>query len=117
MTKEERDNAINDLAVHYLERLAVVPNLYADQIINGVKLGAKWSDEHPLVERELKEAYIEGYEQAIEDACKWLQDNLTYTHPRKETKTCMVNIPRFKQDLLSGELFLALADRDVNRKQ
>lgn len=47
-----------------------------------------------------REAYIEGYKQAIEDACEWLQENCVYTHPRKGSKECIVNIPRFKNDLI-----------------
>ena len=47
------------------------------------------------------EDFHKGYIQAIEDACKWLQENCTYTHPRKGSKECVVNIPRFKNDLIT----------------
>ena len=47
-TTTQRKNAINSLALMFLERLCVVPNFYADQIIKAVQAGAEWSDEHPL---------------------------------------------------------------------
>ena len=31
----------------------------------------------------------------IEKACKYLEENATYTHPRKGTKECIINIPKF----------------------
>lgn len=46
------------------------------------------------------EDFHKGYIQAIEDACKWLQEHCTYTHPRKGCEECVVNIPRFRNDLL-----------------
>ena len=36
----------------------------------------------------------------IEKACEWLRKNCTYTHPRKGTEECAVNIPRFRNYLL-----------------
>lgn len=36
----------------------------------------------------------------IEKACRWLEENVTYIHPRKGTKECVVNIPMFKQAML-----------------
>lgn len=38
-------------------------------------------------------------EEAIEDVIKWLKKNATYTHPRKGTKECIVNIAKLKDDL------------------
>jgi hypothetical protein len=38
----------------------------------------------------------------IEKAVKYLKDNVTYIHPRKGTKECIVNIPKFI-DYMKGE--------------
>jgi hypothetical protein len=38
-------------------------------------------------------------EEAIDDVIKWLKKNATYTHPRKGTKECIVNIAKLKDDL------------------
>lgn len=38
----------------------------------------------------------------IEKVCEWLQDNITYIHPRKGTKECIVNLTRFR-DFMKGE--------------
>lgn len=35
----------------------------------------------------------------IDEVVKWMQENLTYTHPRKETVECIVNITKFKEDM------------------
>ena len=39
MSKTEKENRINSLAVTFLERQQIVPNLFADQIIRGYKEG------------------------------------------------------------------------------
>ena len=39
MSKAEKENRINSLAVTFLERQQIIPNLYADQIIRGYKEG------------------------------------------------------------------------------
>ena len=39
MSNAEKENRINSLAVTFLERQQIVPNLYADQIIRGYKEG------------------------------------------------------------------------------
>ena len=45
--------------------------------------------------------YDDGYEQAeqdtIERVCKWLEENATYTHPRKGTKTCIINLNALRE--------------------
>ncbi len=38
----------------------------------------------------------------IEKVVKYLKDNVTYIHPRKGTKECIVNIPKFI-DYMKGE--------------
>lgn len=53
MSKTEKENRINSLAVTFLERQQIVPNLYADQIIRG---------------------YKEGYHQAEKDLALTLED-------------------------------------------
>jgi hypothetical protein len=35
----------------------------------------------------------------IEEVCKYLQENCTYTHPRKGTSTCAVNLTLLKEYL------------------
>ena len=41
-------------------------------------------------------------EKFIEKACEWMKDNITYTHPRKGTEECVVNLEKFK-DFMKGE--------------
>jgi hypothetical protein len=38
----------------------------------------------------------------IEKACKWLKENVLFTHPRKGTKVCAVNLIAFV-DAMKGE--------------
>lgn len=38
----------------------------------------------------------------IEKACKWLKENVLFTHPRKGTKVCAVNLIAF-MDAMKGE--------------
>lgn len=42
-----------------------------------------------------------GYEQAekdtIERVCKWLEENVTYIHPRKGIKTCIINLNALRE--------------------
>lgn len=38
-------------------------------------------------------------EEIIELFCEWVKKNVTYTHPRKETEECIVNISKLKEDL------------------
>lgn len=46
----------------------------------------------------LKAVEIER-EEMINKFCEWLKKNATYTHPRKGTKECIVNIAKLKDDL------------------
>lgn len=54
-----------------------------------------------------KEAFLLGYHQAEKDVAEetiekvivWLKKNATYTHPRKGTKECLINIAKLKDDL------------------
>ena len=41
-------------------------------------------------------------EKFIEKACEWMKDNITYTHPRKGTEECVVNLEKLK-DYMKGE--------------
>lgn len=51
--------------------------------------------------------FIKGYHQAEKDVAEemidkiveWLKNNVTYTHPRKGTKECLINIAKLKDDL------------------
>lgn len=38
-------------------------------------------------------------EEMINKFCEWLKKNATYTHPRKYTKECIINIGKLKDDL------------------
>ena len=35
-------------------------------------------------------------EEMIEKVCEWLKKNVTYTHPRKGTEECIINLVRLK---------------------
>ena len=37
--------------------------------------------------------------ETIDEVVEWLKKNVTYTHPRKGTKECIVNIAKLKDDL------------------
>jgi hypothetical protein len=41
-------------------------------------------------------------EETIDKIVEWLKKNATYTHPRKGTKECIVNIAKLKDDLRNG---------------
>ena len=41
--------------------------------------------------------YDEGYNDAFNDAVEYLETNLTFEHPRKSTKECIVNIRKFRE--------------------
>lgn len=55
----------------------------------------------------LRIVYARGYEQAekdvIERACEWLKENVTYIHPRKDTKACIVNLNVFREAMEKQE--------------
>lgn len=38
-------------------------------------------------------------EETIDKVVEWLKKNATYTHPRKGTKECIINIAQLKDDL------------------
>lgn len=38
----------------------------------------------------------------IEKACKYLKENATYTHSRKGTEECIINIPKFIEYIKGG---------------
>ena len=41
-------------------------------------------------------------EETIDEVVEWLKKNATYTHPRKGTKECIINIAKIKNDLRNG---------------
>ena len=61
MTEQEKENRIHSLALSFLGRQQIVPNLYADQIIRGYKEGYHQAEkdlevkEVDTIEREVKE--------------------------------------------------------------
>lgn len=48
---------------------------------------------------EAKKAIEIAKEETIDKVIKWLKKNATYTHPRKGTKECIINIAQLKNDL------------------
>ena len=50
-------------------------------------------DQHALRAVEIARA------ETIDEVVEWLKKNVTYTHPRKGTKECVVNISKLKEDL------------------
>jgi hypothetical protein len=38
----------------------------------------------------------------IKKACEWLKKNVTYTHPRKGTEECVINLNAFRE-AMKGE--------------
>lgn len=53
----------------------------------------------PLADNSIEYTRTDAF---IEKAVKYLKDNVTYIHPRKGTKECIVNIPKFI-DYMKGE--------------
>ena len=52
-----------------------------------------------LTPDEAKKAAEIAREETIDEVIEWLKKNVTYTHPRKGTKECIVNIAKLKDDL------------------
>lgn len=66
-------------------------NIYLFKKPNDVILGTWFLDSNEQfenIEYIRKDAFIEK-------ACKYLKENATYTHPRKGTEECIINIPKF----------------------
>lgn len=61
-------NALNSVAVNFMEAQGITPNLYAEQIIRAVKHGAKWQKEQDQSTIELAEdhAMLAGMEKMKE---------------------------------------------------
>ena len=43
-------------------------------------------------------------EELIDKACEWLKKNATYTHPRKGTTECIVNLNAFKEAMSNNTM-------------
>ena len=54
---------------------------------------------HCITPDQAREAVKIAREEMIELFCEWVKKNVTYTHPRKETEECLVNISKLKEDL------------------
>lgn len=55
---------------------------------------------HPwLTPDQARRAVEIAREETIEKVVEWLKKNVTYTHPRKGTKECLINIAKLKDDL------------------
>lgn len=46
-----------------------------------------------------REAVDIAREEMIDKFCEWVKKNVTYTHPRKGTEECVVNISKLREDL------------------
>ena len=49
-----------------------------------------------LTPSEAKRAVEIAREETIEKVCEWLKKNVTYTHPRKGTEECIINLGKLK---------------------
>ena len=58
-------------------------------------VGASWLT-FPLTNEDIEYIRKDAF---IEEVCKYLQENCTYTHPRKGTQTCAVNLTLLKEYL------------------
>ena len=47
------------------------------------------------------DGYMDGKNETIEKACRWLSENVTAIHPRKGVKTCIVNLNVFKEAMIN----------------
>jgi hypothetical protein len=69
---------------------------------NAYKAGARWQkqqDEHTiwkLSSANYDKGYEKGKEEMKQKMIEWLKENVTYTHPRKGTKECLINISALK---------------------
>jgi len=77
--------------------------------------GEKYANEHghSLTEeisygRGFKAGYmlgaVETEQEVIEKAAKWIENNIKFMHPRKETEVCAVNIGAFKDYMMDDNL-------------
>lgn len=64
----------------------------------GSELSQDWHTEH-CYEKDIEYVRTDAL---IEKACKWLKENVLFTHPRKGTKVCAVNLSAFV-DAMKGE--------------
>ena len=39
-------------------------------------------------------------EEMIDKFCEWVKKNVTYTHPRKGTEECIINLSKFKEAMM-----------------
>lgn len=57
--------------------------------------------------RGFKAGFIEGYKQAekdvIERVCEWLKKNATYTHPRTDKESCIINLNALREAMEEDE--------------
>ena len=68
---------------------------------NCLECGGSLSVENGCVQfRKLMEMAEWKQKEMIEKACKWLEENATYTHPRTGTESCMINLAMFKQAMM-----------------
>jgi hypothetical protein len=65
--------------------------------------GNVWEENIPwLTPDQARRAVEIAREETIDKIVEWLKKNATYTHPRKGTKECIVNIAKLKDDLRNG---------------
>ena len=59
----------------------------------------KPSYQHWLTPDQARRAVEIAKEELLNEVCEWLKKNVTYTHPRKGTKECLINIAKLKDSL------------------
>lgn len=74
---EEMNNELELAAQEYQHNHC--PMVSMDELSIAFKAGANWQKE-----------------QDMQWVCDWLKENVTYTHPRKGTTECIVNLTVFK---------------------
>lgn len=89
-TEEPVSNNLDDAAKSYGDekekKAGCGTEFTTSELIESFKAGSKWNEER-----------------LINKVCDWLSKNATYTHPRKGTEECIVNISRFKEAMIGEE--------------
>lgn len=110
ITNAYRINLIR--AIEYLQEEPVSEDFEAEKFIedctrncsnivvySGMSEGSELRYHEWLSPDEAKKAVEIARTETINEVVEWLKKNVTYTHPRKGTKECIVNIAKLKDDL------------------
>ena len=110
ITNAYRINLIR--AIEYLQEEPVSEDFEAEKFIedctrncsnivvySGMSEGSELRYHEWLSPDEAKKAVEIARTETINEVVEWLKKNVIYTHPRKGTKECIVNIAKLKDDL------------------